>query len=232
MVFSFPSRPKLRCWGAVGVSSIIAVGCLLVPQNANALDWEDTTAHIELTSGELRGTGQFVFTNNSAATVSMSSIETSCDCTAVQPAKRQFEPGEKGTLPIYYSSKGNTGRRIYAIAVTTDEKDKTVHYLKLVVDTHPEIVVAPRTVVWENGEPREAKTVIVRIEAGSGVRLIGALPDQNVVAVDVLPGEKPGQSMLRITPKAKDTIGQARIRLSTEPKTKDSADSLLFVLLR
>jgi hemolysin activation/secretion protein len=74
--------------------------------------------------------------------------------------------------------------------------------------------------------------MVVAIDLGSGVKLTDAAPGRDVVSVEILPGEKPGHSMLRITPKAKDTIGQARIRLSTEPKTKDSADSLLFVLLR
>jgi hypothetical protein len=211
---------------------MIAVGCVLVPQNANALDWQSTTAHIEMASSEPRGAGQFVFTNNSAATVNISSIKTSCDCTAVQPEKRTFAPGEKGTLPIYYSSKGNTGRRTYAIAVTTDEDGKKVHYLKLVVDTYPEISVSPKTVVWENGEDRAEKTVVVAIDADFKVRLTGATPDRDVVAVEILHGEKPGRSILRLTPRDKDTIGQTRIRLSTEPKIKDSADSLIFVLLR
>jgi hypothetical protein len=232
MASSFSSRPKLGIRGALWASSLIAVATLLQPQSANALNWESKTAHIELTSGEPRGTGQFHFTNNTATTVKITAMETSCECTVAQPEKRTFAPGEKGTLPVFYSSKGNTGRRTYVIAVTTDEDGKTVHYLKLVVDTYPEITVTPRTVVWENGEERTAKTVTVRIDANSGVKLTGAAPDRDVVAVELEVGDKPGQSVLRLTPKARDTIGQARIRLSTEPKIKDSAESLLFVLLR
>jgi hypothetical protein len=211
---------------------MIAVGCVLVLQNAKALDWENTTAQIQLASGEPRGTGHFNFTNNTATTVNITATETSCECTVVQPEKRALAPGEKGTLPVFYSSKGNTGRRTYVIAVTTDEDSKTVHYLKLVVNTYPEITVTPRTVVWENGEERTTKTAAVRIDANAGVKLTGAAPDRDVVAVEIEPGDKPGQSVVRLTPKSKDTIGQARIRLSTEPKSKGSADSLLFVLLR
>jgi len=211
---------------------VMVVGFYSLPQSASALDWESKTAYIEMASGEPRGSGQFVFTNNTASTVKITGTETSCDCTVVQVENRIFAPGEKGTLPVYYSSKGNTGRRTYAVAVATDEDGKKVHYLKLVVDTYPEIAVSPRTVVWENGEERKEKTVTVRIEADSGVKLTGAAADRDVVTVEIQPGEKPGQSVLRLKPKAKDTIGQARIRLSTDPKIKDSADSLLFVLLR
>jgi small GTP-binding protein len=75
---------------------------------------------------------------------------------------------------------------------TTDENGKTVHQLKLVVDTYPEIVVKPRTVVWENGEERTDKTVTVRIATDSGVTLTGAAPDRDVVAVEIQPGETPG----------------------------------------
>ena len=102
----------------------------------------------------------------------------------------------------------------------------------IVVDVYPEITVSPRTVVWENGEERTDKTVTMQIAADSGVKLTGATPDRDVVTVEIQPGEKPGQSVLRLSPKAKDTIGQTRIRLSTEPKIKDSMNSLLFVLLR
>jgi len=135
-------------------------------------------------------------------------------------------------LPVYYSSRGNTGRRTYVIAVTTEGNDKEVDYLKLDVNTYPQISVTPRTVVWENGEERADKTVVVAIDPRSGVRLTSAAPDRDVIAVEILPQETPGRSILRLTPKAKDTIGQARVRLSTEPKVKDSAESLLFVLLR
>jgi len=210
----------------------IAVFISLVPASGQALDWESKTAHIELASGEPRGSAQFAFTNNTARTVSITATESSCECTVVQLEKLVFAPGEKGTLPVHYSSKGNTGRRTYVIAVTTEENDKEVDYLKLVVDTYPQISVTPRTVVWENGEERADKTVIVAIDPGSGVRLTSAAPDRDVIAVEILPQETPGRSILRLTPKAKDTVGQARVRLSTEPRIKDSADSLLFVLLR
>ena len=211
---------------------MIAVVWLMAPQSASALDWESKTAHIELASGEPRGSAQFAFTNNTARTVSITATESSCECTVVQLEKLVFAPGEKGTLPVHYSSKGNAGRRTYVIAVTTEGNDKEVDYLKLVVDTYPQISVTPRTVVWENGEDRAAKTVVVAIHPDSGVKLIGAVPDRDFVGVEILPNEKAGRSTLRLTPKAKDTIGQARIRLSTDPKIKESADSLLFVLLR
>lgn len=211
---------------------MIAVVWLLAPQSASALDWESKTARIELASGEPRGSAQFAFTNNTARTVSITATESSCECTVVQLENRVFAPGEKGTLPVYYSSKGNTGRRTYIIAVTTEGNGKEVDYLKLDVNTYPQISVTPRTVVWENGEERAEKSVVVAIDPGSGVRLTSAAPDRDVIAVEILPQETPGRSILRLTPKAKGTIGQARVRLSTEPKVKDSAESLLFVLLR
>ncbi len=211
---------------------MIAVVWLLAPQSASALDWESKTARIELASGEPRGSAHFAFTNDTANTVSITATESSCECTVVRLEKLVFAPGEKGTLPVYYSSRGNTGRRTYVIAVTTEGNDKEVDYLKLDVNTYPQISVTPRTVVWENGEERADKTVIVAIDPGSGVRLTSAAPDRDVIAVEILPQETPGRSILRLTPKAKDTIGQARVRLSTEPKVKDSAESLLFVLLR
>jgi hypothetical protein len=214
------------------VGPMIAVVWLLAPQSASALDWESKTARIELASGEPRGSAHFAFTNDTANTVSITATESSCECTVVRLEKLVFAPGEKGTLPVYYSSRGNTGRRTYVIAVTTEGNDKEVDYLKLDVNTYPQISVTPRTVVWENGEERADKTVIVAIDPGSGVRLTSAAPDRDVIAVEILPQETPGRSILRLTPKAKDTIGQARVRLSTEPKVKDSAESLLFVLLR
>lgn len=214
------------------VLAMALTAAILLPFRATALEWESTTTDIELASGEPGGTGQFVFFNKSETTVNLIETKTSCDCTAAQPEKRNFAPGERGTLPVFYSSRGDTGRRTYVIAVTTDEGGRTVYYLKLVVDTYPEISVSPRTVVWENGEEREEKSVTVSIDAGSGVKLTSAVPDRDVVAVKILPGDKPGRTILRLTPKSKDTIGQARIRLTTEPKIKDSAESVLFVLLR
>lgn len=214
------------------VLAMALTAAILLPFRATALEWESTTTDIELASGEPRGTGQFVFFNKSETTVNLIETKTSCDCTAAQPEKRSFAPGERGTLPVFYSSRGDTGRRTYVVAVTTDEGGRTVYYLKLVVDTYPEISVSPRTVVWENGEEREEKSVTVSIDAGSGVKLTSAVPDRDVVAVKILPGDKPGRTILRLTPKSKDTIGQARIRLTTEPKIKDSAESVLFVLLR
>lgn len=232
MIPGVAADSKLKSRKAFGVGPMIAFVWLLASQSASTLVWESKTAHIELASGEPRSTAQFAFTNNTAKTVSITATESSCECTVVQLEKRVFAPGEKGTLPVYYSSKGNTGRRTYVIAVTTEGNGKEVDYLKLVVDTYPQISVTPRTVVWENGEQRAAKTVTVAIDPGSGVKLISAAPDRDVIAVEILSDETGGRSILRLTPKAKDTVGQARIRLSTEPKIEDSADSLLFVLLR
>lgn len=227
------SGPFKWCLLRFRLTSLLVVAWLhFINAPVHALDWESKTTRIELAAGEPHGTGQFVFTNNSAATVTISEIQTSCDCTAAQPEKRSFAPGEKGALPVHYSSKGNTGRRTYVIAVTTDEDGRKVDYLRLVVDTYPQISVTPRTVVWQNGDERAEKTVVVAIDPASGVKLISAAPDRDVVAVEILPNETPGRSILRLTPKAKNTIGQARIRLTTEPKIKDSAESVLFVLLR
>lgn len=232
MIYGLSAKSKLRHRKAVGMGLVMAVGSYSLQQSASALDWESKTAYIEMASGEPRGSGQFVFANNTSNTVRIIATKTSCDCTVVQPEKHVFAPGEKGTLKVHYSSKGNTGRRTYVIAVTTNEGGRTVYHLKLVVDTYPEISVSPRTVVWENGEEREEKKATVSIDAGSAVKLTSAVPDRDVVAVEIIPGDKPGCSILRLTPHAKHTIGQARIRLSTDPKIKDSVDSLLFVLLR
>lgn len=119
--------------------TIILALALLVPAAclAQSLQWETTHAVIEAVAGGDKVPAEFRFTNTSGANVAIRSIPASCSCVTAKPAKRDYAPGESGTITLTYSPKGREGLRRYRIYVVTDEKGIRPYELVLDVDEKP-----------------------------------------------------------------------------------------------
>jgi hypothetical protein len=77
--------------------------------------------------------GAYRFTNTGDQTVRIRSVPASCGCVAAKPEKRDYAPGESGTIPFTYSPKGRWGTRAYKVMVVTDEKGVRPYQLRLEV---------------------------------------------------------------------------------------------------
>ncbi len=70
---------------------------------------------------------QFEFENAGDSLLTIKRVLPSCGCTAVSLGKKDYQPGEKGTLPIKFNSTGYYGRVSKLVTVhTNDEQNPTV----------------------------------------------------------------------------------------------------------
>ncbi|MBU3665696.1 MAG: DUF1573 domain-containing protein [Chthoniobacterales bacterium] len=195
-----------------------------------ALTWDQTTIERD-TMGE-KVNAEFHFTNKAAVPVRIQAVQTSCGCTVAAPQKREYAPGESGTLPVTHDPEGRTGVRAYRITVRTDEDGAKPDELILKVNIARQIEAGVRVAVWEQGEERAAKSIPFKIDARSPVAVTGAQPEKDLVSAEVVDGPAPGEEFLKITPKEDVAPGQTRIRLVTEPPLHDSVSGLFFAVLR
>lgn len=82
----------------------------------------------EITSGKVLDL-EYVFTNTGDETLIIKNINTSCGCTYTRLEKKEYEPGEKGVIPVKFFSKGYRGKVIKTVTVVSN--DKANPYLRL-----------------------------------------------------------------------------------------------------
>lgn len=72
---------------------------------------------------------EYAFENTGDETLIIKNINTSCGCTYTRLEKKEYEPGEKGVIPIKFFSKGYRGKVIKTVTVVSN--DKANPYLRL-----------------------------------------------------------------------------------------------------
>jgi hypothetical protein len=209
---------------------VAAILLLFPAPSLFALTWDKTT--IERDTVGAKVAAEFRFTNNAAVPVRIHAVQTSCGCTVATPQKREYAPGESGTLPVTHDPEGRTGVRAYRITVRTDEDGKKPDELILKINIARQIEAGVRVAVWETGEEREPKTIPFKIDPRAPVTVTGAQPEKDLVTAEILDGPSPAEKLLKITPNEGGSQGQTRIRLATEPPLHDSVGGLFFAILR
>ena len=62
------------------------------------LRWEASTLESQTQPNDAAATFRFQFQNHGEVPVSVLEVKASCSCTAASPDKRNYAPGEKGTI--------------------------------------------------------------------------------------------------------------------------------------
>jgi hypothetical protein len=53
-------------------------------------------------SPKTKSTGKFKFTNTGSALLKITKVQTTCGCTVAELSRKEYEPGEDGTLTVTY----------------------------------------------------------------------------------------------------------------------------------
>lgn len=64
----------------------------------------------------------FEFENTGDSVLIIKNVSTSCGCTSTQLAKLEYQPGEKGTIPVKFISKGYSGKITKTITVSNNDE--------------------------------------------------------------------------------------------------------------
>ena len=73
----------------------------------------------------------FVLTNKGKSTLYIRKIKSSCGCTAVQPEKKQIEPGERVKIRTVFNSAGRRGNQHKNVTVITNDPKRSSLILRI-----------------------------------------------------------------------------------------------------
>jgi hypothetical protein len=84
----------------------------------------------EIESGEIVKL-TFEFENVGDSLLIIKNITATCGCTVPRLKKREFEPGEKGEIPVQFLSRGYSGKVTKSLKVTTNNPDRVFDRLTI-----------------------------------------------------------------------------------------------------
>lgn len=74
---------------------------------------------------------EFKFKSTGDETLVIKNIGSSCGCTVPKVDKKEYKPGEEGTIPLQFFSKGYTGEVIKTISVSTNDQESKIVRLQI-----------------------------------------------------------------------------------------------------
>jgi hypothetical protein len=88
-----------------------------------AIKFKNTTVDFgEVNSGKIVDVA-FEFENTGSDVLLINNVIPSCGCTTTALTKKEYQPGEKGTIASKFNSSGYNGKVIKAITVTSNDTD-------------------------------------------------------------------------------------------------------------
>lgn len=186
-----------------------------------ALEWKTTEATIKAAPLQRTAQTEFAFTNAGTQPVTITSVDTSCDCLEAAPSARTIAPGASGTIQAHFSVGNAVGTLQRMIVVSTDDgKPATVLTVQLEI---PEVArFSPRSVEWKLGAAPDEKAVEIVIAEGVEVALHDVQATTTAFALRLETLQAGRHYCLHVTPKSTAAIASAAFRLSG--KSADGQD--------
>lgn len=143
----------------------------------------------------------FPFRNDGDSPVTIAQVRTSCGCTTAKLSKMTYEPGETGEIEVMFKFGIRTGQQRkqilvqYADAKFPDQKLTLKVYIKETVE------IEPKLVYWRLGSEPVTRTMRVKIEPESGVRIAEIKSTSPAFAVSSKP-EGDNRYVISVTPRS------------------------------
>jgi hypothetical protein len=123
---------------------------LTLPALASAaLTWEKREVRLTAPPGAKEVVTGFSFKNTGTFPITIQEIETDCECTLAELAKRTYAPGESGTIKAILSLGQRTGLQEHAITVLTDDPAVGEVELALGVEIPAVLTFSVRMLYWK-----------------------------------------------------------------------------------
>jgi len=95
------------------------------------MEFKETTIDFgEVESGKVVDVN-FEFENTGDSVLIIKNIQTTCGCTATKLEKKEYQPGEKGVIPVKFNSRGLNTKITKTIRIATNEKENPFPVLKI-----------------------------------------------------------------------------------------------------
>ncbi len=192
--------------------------CVLLPQVAQALDWESRSRELRVAPLQTEVEVVFHFVNRGAAPVLIRDIQTNCDCLEAAPDRKTYLPGERGTIKALFTVGDRLGMYERSITVTTDEGGEPVR-LAVRVDVPAAAEVLPRTVEWKVNDPPAGRTVELVVSPGLAIQFSQAAVTSADFSARLVPVEEGRRYQVVITPQSTAAPASAAVRLRGKART-------------
>ncbi|WP_081721738.1 DUF1573 domain-containing protein [Geminisphaera colitermitum] len=211
---------SLTFLAAPAVAAAATADSASMTANAGPLRWEQQRADLRLKAGEKTASAIFTFVNTGAKPVRITSVESSCGCTAGKPDREEYAPGERGELRAEFNAGSRRGVQSNWIDVRTDAGGEPVRLEFVVVIPDP-LTATPRMLTWaaateiarDTTIPKTTRLHFDRLETGR-IERVEATPEADWLRAEAVPpagdagvgvaGETPdanaGDWILSVTP--------------------------------
>ncbi len=162
--------------------------------------------------------------------VKITDIRTYCSCLSVgtKDGKREYQPGEKGSVEAVFELGAFEGEVEKSLGVTTDEGGGGEIELKVAVTIPVLYEVEPANVVWVVGDEPVAKTIRLRVKGDEPIRVVNAVSSRDGMVVEAKEVEAGREYVLTLTPKTTAEPMLGMLRVETDAPWERYRKKLLF----
>ena len=165
--------------------------------------WESTLLTIPPNADRNAVTATFKFTNSGKEAIRVGEIKHSCRCVSTAIEKREYGPGESGTLVMTIDREGRTGNLAESARVKTSDGKETVLFFR--IQSANFLRHKPGFLVWKRGEAGVAKDFEVEVtDDKAAVKELTVTANHPNFATSVESLEAGKRFRIRITPKTAD----------------------------
>jgi hypothetical protein len=165
---------------------------------------------------------RYPFTNDSAASVEIVSIATSCGCTAAAVEKKHLVSGEAGVVNVTYHVPVGEGSQSQTVTIRTDEPSDNTYTLTFKAElpaatqtvAPANATISPRMLFWSR-RPFEAKHIKVDYSAMADTKLTASTSTPGF-EIKRLAATTAHEAVFEILPLPSTTNAQAELIVTVE----------------
>lgn len=185
---------------------------LFATLTARALEWK--TQHLSLQAAPLQKTAEayFEFTNSSAKSVTITGLDTSCDCLDATASAKVIAPGASGRINAKFNLADRYGQLRRTIIVSTDEGSVPTA-LTVQLDVPEAAALSPRSLEWKLGADATEQTVEINVTEGISLEIAEVKATSDAFATRLEVVERGRHYRLHVTPRSTKDAASAAFRL-------------------
>jgi hypothetical protein len=200
------------------LSSCLALVLLAAVHASAALAWK--TQHVSLRTVPLQRTTAtaFEFTNTGDQPVTITSVDTSCDCLEAAASARVIAPGASGRIDARFTIGDRFGLYQRTIIVSTDDGQPPAA-LVVTLDVPEAATLTPRSLEWKLHGSAAEQTVEIAVTAGLTLEFLNVEPTSDFFTARLETVAAGRSYRLHVTPKNTAEAANAAFRLYAKAGT-------------
>lgn len=180
------------------------------------LKWEKMEIELHPKAGDAEAVANFKYQNTGKTPIKITSVKSSCGCTAASSKKDEVAPGESGEVVATFKIGGRTGFQQKSITVETTDPAQPIANLMLKATIEQPVEIQPSFVFWQAGEDPKPKSVHVKVAKEFNAEKLEVSSSSPEFTVKLEKDKAPGEFNLRVTPKNTTQPANATLTLKGE----------------